>query len=145
MSVAVLNLYSDAAMTQAYSKAGAFTFPIWKYPPWAFNGRDGQTRFRKVYLRNDGPTIIGTISGVQTFQVAPVDTAAEGRQTYIKLALTEAGLAAAGAGDALSLADLTLGASTEFYVQVTTPASAEVEDIRDIVLRFSGCSIPTGT
>lgn len=141
MSLAVINLYNDSTFSEAYSK-GDFSNPIWKYPPWNFDVKLGQTREKKLWLRNEGPTMVGTIEGKGVFKVTPFDTDGEGHENLIKLAFTEAGLSLAIAGASLNLPDLSSNNSLTFWVKATIEADFTPKDIKSIVLRFEGISIP---
>lgn len=145
MSLAVVNLYEDSEFSQAYSKNGDYSYPLWKYPPWLFDVDLGQTRERAIHVRNDGPTVLRTIAGVADFQVIPYDTAVGGKELLLKLAFTELGLATAIAGQRLVLPNLQPNESTIFWVRATIALGATPEDVTSVVLRISGMSLPVTT
>lgn len=141
MSLYVLNLYEDSALTIGYSKSGDWTYPIWQFPPWDFDAKLGQVREREVFLYNEGLTTIKTISGAATFKVYPYDTTENGYETMVKLALTELGLDGAIAGGELILPTLDSGESSSFWVRATVSADSTPEDITWVVLRVEGTSV----
>jgi len=141
-SLAVINLYEDSQFSQAFSKDGDYTYPIWQYPPWLFDIDLGQTREKRVFLQNDGPTVLRTLEGVADFQVVPFDTAVEGKETLLKLALTESGLDSAIAGQRLLLPTLQPNESVSFWLRTSVALGAAAANITSLVLRISGMSFP---
>lgn len=142
MGLEVVNLYEDGAFTSAYSKEGSLGNPIWKFPPWDFDGIEGQIRERKIFLKNDGATVIRSVSGVADLKLTPIDVAAEGKETLLKLAFTEVGLDSAIAGQPILLPDLSPNESLTFWVRASIAAESAAQDIRDLRLKLSGWSFP---
>lgn len=128
-----LNIYKTSELLDAYSKEGTFTDPISPYPDEKYNGVDGQTKDFKLYLKNDGVSLVTDI------EVTPVDNDAPTYEfTWISLATTLVGLESAYPGWQISLSDLAAGASQSFWMRIIVPAGISNQTKQDLALRVTG-------
>lgn len=128
----IINVYKDAYFLDAYSTDGDMSDPVYKYPPIDFDGNAGQSRDVQCWLRNDGDLIIRDLI-LTSFDLVGSDEA-----TWMKLALTQGGLAGATPGAPLSYgSDLNPVASFTFWVRMTVPAATAAQNKQDLCLRIT--------
>lgn len=193
-----IHLFKDAELTQQVSE-GTMTSP----DSDTYNGTDGESKDRELFLANeqttlasaisaaataialseprfaDGETIIiggeqmlivsggGTASltvergyagtaagnhssGTKVYSaynytgllIQPIDNTGPSEASWVKLAVDQAGLDAAVAGESLILGDKAHNATLSFWRRVTVPAGTPVQNKTDIKLRVTGTESP---
>lgn len=128
----IVNIYKEVGCVNAYSKDGAMTDPVFEYPTIDFDGDSGQSRDVQLFLRNDGDLII------RDLVITPADASAPDETSWMKLATSQGGLAAATPGAALSYgSDLNPAAIYTFWERMTVPASTSPADKSDLSLQIT--------
>ncbi len=128
----IVNVYKDAYFLDAYSKDQDMSDPVFMYPPIDFDGDVGQTRDVQCWFRNDGDLIIRDLA------LTPYDLVDSDESTWMKLALTQGGLAGATPGAALEYgSDLDPAASFTFWERMTVPAATAAQNKLDLCLRIT--------
>jgi len=74
--------------------------------------------------------------------IQPIDNTGSSEAAWVKLAVNQAGLDAAVAGESLSLGDKAHNATLSFWRRVIVPAGTPVQNKTDIKLRVTGTESP---
>lgn len=135
----ILNVYKTSYYLDAYSKDQDYSDPIHKYPPIDFDGQDGESRDIQLFGRNDGDLI------ARDLEITPTDLSGSDESTWLKLATTQGGLAAATPGAALSwVGDVNPAGAFTFWMRITVPALTSAQDKLDVTLRITAKGYDTG-
>lgn len=193
-----IHLFKDAELTQQVSE-GSMTSP----DSDTYNGTDGESKDRELFLANDQTTLASAISAAATaialseprfadgetiiiggeqmlvvsgggtaslivergyagtaagnhssgtkvysaynytgLLIQPIDNTGSSEASWVKLAVDQAGLDAAVAGESLILGDKAHNATLSFWRRVTVPAGTPVQNKTDIKLRVTGTESP---
>lgn len=129
-------LYKDAACTDAVSQGGAFSNPIFEYPPNTFDGVAGEAKTVHLYGRNDGDMKL------KNCIIQPIDTVGTDESDWTVLATSEVDLATNTPGSSLSLPDLNPSEThSNVWLRTSVPTDTEPQLKRDISVRFTATAV----
>lgn len=122
-----VGIYFDSGCTDLVSTFPSYTNPVWRNSQFA--GNLGESKDVQLYIKNTGDVNLSNVT------ITSLDSEGTSEAGWNHLATTQDGLL--GAGQSVNVGNLSVGASTSFWLRTSVPAGTYSQTKYDVYLHVT--------